>query len=187
MKSRFTARDITLTAVFTAIMVVAAMLFRYTGPIVPISLQPFVVMLAGGIIGARLGSLSMVVYLLIGLVGVPVFAKAPFGGPAYVLMPTFGFLLGFAFSAYIIGFILERSETRSLARYIVAMMTGILVYDIVGVAYLYLMMVFYMGGSYSMMDILAIGFFPFLALDLLKGLAAAFLAMAVSKRLQGNV
>ena len=187
MNRGFTARDITLTAMFTAITVVAAMLVRYAGPIVPFSLLPFVAMLAGGVLGARLGSLCFVVYILIGLVGVPVFATAPFGGPAYILKPTFGFLLGFACSAYVIGYILERSETRSLIRYIMAMLAGILVYNAIGIPYLYAMLVFYMGGSYSLMQVLVIGFFPFFALDLVKGLAAAFLAMAVAKRLKDNL
>ena len=52
--SKFSARDITMTAVFAALAVVAAMLIRYAGSIVPFSLLPFVVMLAGGLLGARL-------------------------------------------------------------------------------------------------------------------------------------
>ena len=183
MKSSFTARDITLTAVFTAMAVVVAVIVRIPGLVVPFSLMPLVVMLAGGVLGARLGSLSIVVYILIGLVGVPVFATAPFGGPAYILKPTFGMLIGFACAAYVIGYILERSETRSLMRYIVAMMAGILVYYAVGLPYMYGILVLYVGETHTIMGILALGFFPFIALDMLKGLGAAFLAMAVSKRL----
>ena len=184
MNAKFTARDITLTAVFTAITVVSAMLIRYAGPFVPFSLQPFVVLLAGGVIGARLGSLSILVYILIGLVGVPVFATAPFGGPAYILKPTFGFLLGFVLAAFVIGKILERYETRTLVHYLSAMLAGIVAYNLIGIPYLYAMLVFYLGGSYSIMEVLAIGFFPFFLLDLVKGVCAALLAMAVAKRLQ---
>ena len=104
--SRFSARDITMTAVFAALAVVAAILVRYAGSIVPFSLMPFVVMLAGGVLGARLGAMSMVVYIMLGLVGVPVFASPPFGGPAYVLQPTFGFLPGFVAAAYVISLLL---------------------------------------------------------------------------------
>ena len=114
--SRFSARDITMTAVFAALAVVAAMLVRYGGSIVPFSLMPFVVMLAGAVLGARLGALSMIVYILLGLVGVPVFASPPFGGPAYVLSPTFGFLPGFVGSAYVIGLLLKNREQSGLSR-----------------------------------------------------------------------
>ena len=73
--SRFSAREITLVAVFAALNVVAAMVARYGGSIVPFSLIPFMAMLAGGLLGARLG--AMVVYILLGLAGVPVFATPP--------------------------------------------------------------------------------------------------------------
>lgn len=75
--SRFSAREITLVAVFAALNVVAAMVARYGGSIVPFSLIPFMAMLAGGLLGARLGAMSMVVYILLGLAGVPVFATPP--------------------------------------------------------------------------------------------------------------
>src|SRR5665647_1912007 len=135
--SRFSARDITMTAVFAALAVVAAMLVRYGGSIVPFSLIPFVVMLAGGVLGARLGAMSMVVYILLGLVGIPVFASPPFGGPAYVLQPTFGFLPGFVGSAYVIGLLLNNRKQGGLPVYFFSMVAGVAVYYLFGLAYLY--------------------------------------------------
>lgn len=73
----YSTRDITMTAVFAALAVVAAVLVRYGGSIVPFSLMPFVALLAGGVLGARLGALSIIVYILLGLVGLPVFATPP--------------------------------------------------------------------------------------------------------------
>lgn len=181
--SRFSARDITMTAVFAAMAVVAAMLVRYAGPIVPFSLVPFVVMLAGGLLGPRLGALSIVVYILLGLVGLPVFETAPFGGPSYVFKPTFGFLLGYIGSAYVIGALLKNPEKRSYGRYFIAMLAGIIFYYVVGLPYLYAILTFYLGKTYSVMQVLKIGFIPFIALDLVKAAAATVLARAVYRRL----
>lgn len=181
--SKFSARDITMTAVFAALAVVAAMLIRYAGSIVPFSLLPFVVMLAGGLLGARLGALSVVVYILLGLIGVPVFASPPFGGPAYVLQPTFGFLLGFTGGAYVIGALLKNKERSGFARYFLSMVVGLTVIYLIGLPYLYAILTFYMGKTVSVSKVLTIGFTPFIALDLVKAAAAAVLAKAVFRRL----
>lgn len=181
--SKFSARDITMTAVFAALAVVAAMLVRYGGSVVPFSLLPFVVMLAGGLLGARLGALSIVVYILLGLVGVPVFATPPFGGPVYVLQPTFGFLLGFAGGAYVIGALLKNREKSGFIRYFLAMVAGLVVIYLIGLPYLYAILTFYFGKTVSVTQILAIGFTPFVGLDLVKAAVAAVLARAVYRRL----
>ena len=181
--SKLSARDITMTAVFSALAVVAAMLVRYAGSIVPFSLLPFVVMLAGGLIGARLGALSIVVYILLGLIGLPVFASPPFGGPAYVLQPTFGFLLGFIASAYVIGALLKNREESGFTRYFLSMTAGIVVYYLIGLPYLYVILNFYLGKAVSVLKVLTIGFTPFIALDLVKAFVAAILARAVYRRL----
>lgn len=182
--SKFSARDITMTAAFAALAVVAAMLVRYAGSVVPFSLMPLMAMLAGGLLGPKLGALSMVVYILLGLIGVPVFATPPFGGPAYVLQPTFGFLPGFAGSAYVIGMLLRNKEESGFLRYFLSMAAGIVVYYLVGLPYLYAILTFYMGQTVSVAQVLTIGFTPFIALDLVKAAMAAVLARAVSRRLK---
>ena len=159
------------------------MLVRFAGSIVPFSLMPFVVMLAGGILGARLGALSVVVYILLGLIGVPVFATPPFGGPAYVLQPTFGFLLGFILSAYVTGTLLKNREQGSFACYLFSMVAGIFAYYLIGLPYLYIILNFYIGNAVSVSKVLAIGFTPFIIFDLVKAIAAASLARAVCRRL----
>lgn len=181
--SKFSARDITMTALFAALAVVAAMVARYGGAIVPFSLLPFVALLAGGLLGARLGALSIIVYILLGLVGVPVFATAPFGGLAYVLKPTFGFLIGFAGGAYVVGMLLKNREESGVARYFLSMLAGLVVIYVVGLPYLYAILNFYIGKTVSVSQVIAMGFTPFILADLLKAGAAAVLARAVYRRL----
>ena len=181
--NKFSARDITLVAVFAALNVVAAMVARYGGSVVPFSLMPFMAMLAGGLLGARLGAMSFVVYILLGLAGVPVFAQPPFGGPAYVLQPTFGFLAGFVGCAYVVGFLLKNRQQGTFAPYFLAMAAGVVVYNLIGIPYLYFVLNFYLGRTISLGQLLAIGLTPFIVLDLVKAAAAAALARAVCRRL----
>lgn len=181
--SRFSTRDITLTALFAALAVVAAVLIRYGGAIVPFSLLPFVAMLAGGLLGPRLGALSMLVYILLGLAGLPVFAKPPFGGPAYVLQPTFGFLIGFAAAAYVIGILLKERGEAGAVRYLAAMLAGVAVMYLVGLPYLYVILTFFLGNQVPVSKLMAIGFTPFIIPDVVKAVIAAAMARALYRRL----
>ncbi len=183
----YSTRDITMTAVFAALAVVAAVLVRYGGSIVPFSLMPFVALLAGGVLGARLGALSIVVYILLGLVGVPVFATPPFGGPAYALQPTFGMLIGFVACAYVVGTLLKNREERGFAHYFLSMVVGVVVIYLIGLPYLYVILNFYLGQAVSVVKVLYIGFIPFIVLDLVKAAVAAIMARALYRRLSGIV
>lgn len=182
--SKLTPRDMVLVAMFAALSVAAALLFRFFGGmIVPFSLMPFVVLLAGGLLGARLGALSLGVYVLMGLLGVPVFEKPPFGGPAYVLSPTFGFLIGFIVAAYVVGLLLRDVNTAGPVRLGAAMLAGLAAIYAIGLPYLYIILNFYLGSAVDVPGVLMLGFVPFIGFDLLKALAAGVLVKAVSARL----
>lgn len=90
-----------LCGLFTALMAVGAFIHIMV-PLgiwqVTISLQIFVAVLAGLFLGRRLGFLSVLAYLVLGLAGLPVFAHG--GGLGYLMKPTFGFLLGFPCAAW---------------------------------------------------------------------------------------
>lgn len=183
MKS-LSPRDMVLVSMFAALAAVGAFIFRWLGAaIVPFSIVPFVVVLAGCILGPRLGALSMFLYLLLGLVGIPVFEKAPFGTPAYVLQPTFGFIIGFVAAAYVTGRIAYGKETPGLARYIFGTLAGTAVLYVIGLPYLYMILNFYLGHSFPVMKVLEIGFIPYVGWDILKAVVAAGLARAVQVRL----
>lgn len=181
---KLSTRDIILGAMFASLAVVAAVLFRFMPGIVPFSLVPFVAVLAGAMLGAKMGAISMLVYVLMGLVGLPVFEKAPFGGPAYVLQPTFGFLLGFIAGAYVTGKLIPDGGNTSYLRYFAASAAGVAVIYIVGLPYLYMILNFYLGKSLPVMQVLKIGFLPFIGFDLLKAALASGLARAVSQRVR---
>jgi len=182
---RFSARDTAYAAIFAALAVVAAVLVRPGVQLVPFSLLPFVAMLAGAMLGSRLGAISMIIYILLGLAGLPVFARPPYGGLTYVFQPTFGFLLGFAGGAYVIGFTVERGRRPSLARYLVACLAGLVVIYAAGLAYLWAILNLYLGKPATVPGLLG-GMLPLMGLDLVKALVAASLARAVAARFPGK-
>lgn len=181
---KLSPKDMTRVALFASLICAASFVLKLGGDVlVPFSILPFMVMLAGAILGSRLGALSVAVYVLVGLLGVPVFATPPYGGIAYVLQPSFGFLPGFVAEAYLIGAVLEKVPTKSIYWYMAAMMLGIAVMYLVGVPYLYVIVKLYLGQPFSLWKAVQIGMLPFIGLDILKGLLAALVARAVQHRL----
>ena len=99
------------------------------------TLQWFFVLLAGLLLGSRRAFLSVSTYLLIGLVGIPVFARG--GGPSYLIRPTFGFLLGFALAAYVMGKIVEWMHASKPGACLFSATVGYVIYYGMGILYFY--------------------------------------------------
>lgn len=164
---------------FVALAVVVSILFRFTASVVPFSLLPLVVLLAGLTLSPQEAFLSMLGYLLLGLFGLPVFAQPPFGGLGYVFKPTFGFLLGFLLAAPLVAIFLRRGRL-SFLRLLFASLLGILFLYPPGLLYLWIIMRG-MGKILTGYQVLKMGFFPFIGLDILKAFLAVFLAWRMQK------
>lgn len=112
---RSTPADVALIAGFAALIAVCALLPAIpTGTPVPITLQTFAVLLAGACLGARRGFLAVLLYLVVGAAGLPVFSGGASGFPVLV-GPSAGYLLGFPFAAALTGFLVERLPRRRVA------------------------------------------------------------------------
>lgn len=139
MKKRLSTLDLTLAGMFVALMAVGANITSFVPFMViggvPITLQTFFAILAGTILGSRLGALSMGVYAFVGLAGAPVFAKFS-GGFATLLSPTFGFIVSFIFTAYFAGLIIEKKKT--LPFYIFAALVGMIINYMFGTNWMYM-------------------------------------------------
>lgn len=133
---------------------------------VPVTGQTMVVLLAGAALGSRLGLLSQVLYLLQGMAGLPVF-NGGHSGPAQLVGPTGGYLVGFVIAAYVVGLLAERKWDRNLLGAAGAMLIGNAIIYGVGVAYLAASL-----GS-SVQKAMVLGVYPFLVADLIKLLVAA--------------
>ncbi|XRD23823.1 biotin transporter BioY [Lysinibacillus fusiformis] len=108
MIKRHSTLALVMIAMFAALTAIGAFI-KIPLPIVPFTLQIVFVFLAGCLLGSRNGLYSQLVYIGVGLVGLPVFTQG--GGITYVVQPTFGYLIGFALAAYVIGMIVERIES----------------------------------------------------------------------------
>jgi biotin transport system substrate-specific component len=168
-----------LASLFAVLTAVGAQV-RIPLPLVPITLQVLFVFLSGVLLPPRAALLSMVLYLAMGLLGLPVFAGE--SGPSIVLHPTFGFLVGFILSAWTISMIVS-AKGQSFPVCFAACLAGMGVIYGIGVAGLYLNVNFVLGKTMTWAQAVKVGLLPFVAGDILKGLAAALIASRVGPRL----
>lgn len=127
-------REIVLCALFIALVAVGAFIRIPVGTDV-YTLQFLFTLLAGVLLGARLGAVAVGVYVLMGLVGIPVFASG--GGPSYVLQPTFGYLVGFICQAYLTGALVRGGEP-TFGRVLGACLAGMAIVYLFGISYFYI-------------------------------------------------
>jgi len=133
---------------------------------VPITGQTFAVLLMGALLGSARGSVVMLLYLAEGVAGLPVFAGGG-AGPAYLLGPTGGYLVGFVAAAAVTGYLAERGWDRRFLTTIAAMSLG--------TAAIYLAGLVWLAAFTGADNLLAMGLIPFLPGAALKIVAAALL------------
>ncbi|MEJ6951418.1 biotin transporter BioY [Natronospora cellulosivora (SeqCode)] len=176
-------RNMTLVAIFTALSAIGAFI-RIPLPFVAITLQTIFVFMAGILLGKKLGALSQLIYVGIGLIGIPIFTEG--GGPGYVLMPSFGYLIGFIVAAYIIGLIMENREVNYLNTCL-ASLAGLIIIYIIGVPYLHIILNNVSNLDMSIWDSLKAGMIVFLAGDLLKVFIVTVITPQIYKALKNTV
>lgn len=141
---------------------------------VPMTLQPLAVIVIGALLGPAAGAAALLVYLMAGVTGLPVFSAGR-AGAAWLVGPTGGYLLAFPVAAAVVGALTARrrdAERVPLLRLLVALAAGIAVIHVGGVAHLALL-----GGDPA--TAFRVGLVPFLTGDLIKiGLAAAIVLLA---------
>lgn len=137
--SRSITQDVAVCGLFTALIAVGA----FIKIVIPVgadtmnfTLQWLFVLLAGLLLGSKRAFRSVAVYLITGLIGFPIFARG--GGPAYLLRPTFGFLLGFALAAWAIGFLCEKLRPAKSITWFFTTLAGFVLYYGMGILYFYL-------------------------------------------------
>lgn len=147
-----------------------------------ITLQFFFTGMAGLLLGAKLGALSQVLYVFLGLAGLPVFALG--GGVGYLFHPTFGFVLGLIPAAWLIGKLGEK--TRTVRGAVLACAAGLAALYAVGIPYLALIVNVYQGGSVGTATLLAAYLLPYLPGDGAKIALCALLAPRVTRALKNS-
>lgn len=169
-------RNLILAALFAALTAVGAFIKIPIGP-VPITLQLFFTALSGILLGPYWGALSQVVYVVLGLAGLPIFTAG--GGPTYVFNPSFGYLIGFIVGSFVIGKITYRKPNLTFLRALAACFIGTVVIYAFGVPYLYLILHQVAHTPIPFNQALLIGFVVFLPGDITKCVLVALLGKKI--------
>lgn len=162
-----------LCALFAALAAIGAFI-RIPTPLVPITMQDLFTMMAGLLLGPKYGAISVGIYLLIGLLGVPVFTFG--GGLSSVFSPTFGYLVAFAIGAWINGTLVWRKEKPSVPWMFFANLVSLVFIYTLGTAYVFLISKYVLGVTKAFWPLMMSCVILPLPGDLVKSLLAAWLA-----------
>lgn len=173
---KLTAQEISLIGLFTALIAAGAFI-RIPVPVVPFTLQFLFTMLAGLLLGGRLGAISVGSYIILGLIGLPVFASG--GGIGYIFTPTFGYLIGFCVGTFVTGKIANAQVAPSFNRILLANLIGLAIVYLFGMVYYYIMSNFYLNSPIGLWPLFLYCFLLAVPGDILL----CFLAAIMAKRL----
>ncbi|EOD00057.1 biotin transporter BioY [Caldisalinibacter kiritimatiensis] len=175
-------RDLVYASIFTAITATCAQIFIYTpfSP-VPITLQVLAVFLSGAILGSKLGLISQLVYILLGTIGVPVFAG--FKGGLHIIVGLYGgYITAFPIASFVIGILVNlykgKSPIKNIAVNIFAMAIGLMIIYIFGVCQYSLL------SNVGFIEAIPILIIPFVIPDLIKLAIGGFIAPILKRSLK---
>lgn len=177
---RITTRDMAIIPIFSVLTALGAFIKLPLGP-VPVSMQMVFVVLSGILLGKK-ALYSQLIYVLLGLMGLPIFTGG--GGIGYILTPTFGYLVGFILAAFTIGSLREKMKSITVLKLFLISFIGVIVIYLCGAGYLYLLKNVILGNSpLSLFNALKFGALVFLPGDTLWCLFAAFLGKRLTKEI----
>lgn len=175
-QEKIKTKYLTLIPLFTALTAVGAFIKIPLGPI-PISFQVIFVLLSIILLG-KYAYISQVIYLLLGLIGLPIFTSG--GGALYFLSPTFGYIIGFVVSSYIGGHAISLDKIKSFKKLFLLSVLNTIIIHAFGVSYLYILQNFLIkDSSISLFNAIKYGSLVFLISDLFW----CFIAASIGTRL----
>ncbi len=133
INGQMAATAVAQCAVFVVLMMLTGVVIKIPFPFVPLTFQTAVCIMAGLLLGWKKGLYAMAAYIVLGLVGLPVFSAG--GGIFYVLKPSFGYVIGFAAGAAVAGLVRGKKITAPLWRYVLGALAGFAVNYAIGIAY----------------------------------------------------
>lgn len=180
---KFNTKQIILCGLFAGLACVGAFI-KIPIPYVPMSLQSFFTTLAGLLLGSYLGATSVAIYIIIGLLGVPVFTQG--GGFSYIFQPSFGYLLGFILGAFVTGKMMEKKDA-SFNRSLTACILGMISIYAIGLPYMYVLCNYFINKPIGVSIALKTGFLLTLPGDIIKCIICAYLATKLMPIIQTDL
>ena len=174
MKRRILIAALTLSALFCTLICVGSFIRIPIPNMMPITLQTFFVLLTALVLPFKASILAITTYVALGLIGLPIFSGG--GGIGYVLMPNFGFIIGFIVATVIIGVITEKLRNRKLWQYILTSLFGVAVIYIIGILYFAFITNVYNNGENSALWFIQTVFMPFLPKEIICIILASIFA-----------
>ncbi len=158
--TKFKVKDLVIMALMLTFLIVASKISFNIG-VIPITLQTFAVFLISLMLGSIKASIVILIYILIGLLGLPVFSSG--GGFEYIYSPSFGFIIGFFFSALVTGLAKNMNKVGIIS----CTVLGLLIINICGVTYMYIIFNYHLHTAKDILWILSVGVLPFILKDLI--------------------
>lgn len=177
-------KKLVMVALFVTLIIIGSFI-KIPTPLVPITLQLAFCLLAGILLGGHLGASSVIIYVAMGLLGLPVFAYG--GGFSYILKPTFGYNLGFILGVFVVGIIsrgVNGKKQPTFKRNLFASLIGIVIVYSIGVAYMYFILNFYLDSFMSINKAITYGCLMFLPTDIFWCVIVSYLGYRLAPLLQ---
>ena len=177
MKRRNLIVTLTLSALFCTLICIGSFIRIPMPNMMPVTLQTFFVLLTALVLTKKASILAISAYIALGLIGLPIFSGG--GGLGYVLMPNFGFIIGFLIAIVIIGFVKEKLVNCKLWQYIAISLLGIAVIYIIGILYFAFITNVYNNNNYSAIWFIQTVFLPFLPKEIICIILASLSAYKI--------
>lgn len=165
MKRKNLIVTLTLSSLFCTLIIIGSFIRIPMPNMMPVTLQTFFVLLTALVLPIKASVLAIITYIALGLIGLPIFSGG--GGVGYILMPNFGFIIGFVVATTIISVISEKIKYSKLCQYIVISLLGISVIYIIGILYFAFITNVYNKGDYSAIWFMQTVFLPFLPKEII--------------------
>ena len=168
---------LTLSALFCTLICISSFIRIPMPNMMPVTLQTFFVLLTGLVLPLKASTLAITTYIALGLIGLPIFSGG--GGLGYVLLPNFGFIIGFLIATVIISVITQKLNYSKLWQYIVISLLGIAVIYIIGVLYFAFITNIHNNNDYSWVWFIQTVFLPFLPKEIICTILASLSAYKI--------
>lgn len=173
MKQAQTTKKLILCAMFTTLIVVGTFI-KVPLPFLPFTMQFFFTMLAAMLLGGKWGAISVALYMVLGLIGLPVFTEG--GGIWYIFKPSFGYIPGYVIGTFVTGKMVEMKKDYKLGWLILSNFIGVIIVYFVGMVYYYAICNYVIDTPIGVMQVILYCFLLIIPKDIMLCVVTAVIA-----------